>query len=93
MQKLKSIVGIMSIVAIVEGFSFLFLLFIGMPLKYIWEMPTPNYIGGAIHGGLFIAYILLLPQQLLLFLLAHFGLTKNIWKGMLISGLVDVLIF
>lgn len=60
MQKLKSIVGIMSIVAILEGLSYLYILFIGMPLKYIWEMPTPNYIGGAIHGGLFIAYILLI---------------------------------
>ena len=50
----------MSIVAILEGMSYLYILFIGMPLKYIWEMPTPNYIGGAIHGGLFMLYIALI---------------------------------
>ena len=48
------------LISTLEAISFLVLLGIAMPLKYIWEMPTPNYIGGAIHGGLFIAYILLI---------------------------------
>lgn len=60
MEKLKSIVGVMSIVAILEGFSYLFLLFIGMPLKYGLDMPMPNYVGGMIHGVLFMVYIVLI---------------------------------
>jgi integral membrane protein len=43
------------IIAILEGISYL-ALFITMPLKYWAEMPTPNYVVGAAHGGLFIAY-------------------------------------
>ena len=55
-----SIVKWMSITAILEGLSYLFILFIGMPLKYLMLMPTPNYIGGMLHGLLFILYIALI---------------------------------
>ncbi|MGB1247356.1 MAG: DUF3817 domain-containing protein [Chitinophagales bacterium] len=48
------------ITAILEGLSYLFLLFIGMPLKYMLDMPMPNKIGGMIHGVLFILYILMI---------------------------------
>lgn len=52
----------MRIVAILEGLSYLFILFVSMPLKYIWEMPTPNYVGGMFHGVLFMVYIaMILP--------------------------------
>lgn len=50
----------MSITAILEGFSYLFILFIGMPLKYGMDLPTPNYIGGMAHGVLFMLYIALI---------------------------------
>lgn len=39
-----------------EGISFLLLLGVGMPLKYMYEMPKPNLIIGMAHGILFIAY-------------------------------------
>ncbi|MBK9717713.1 MAG: DUF3817 domain-containing protein [Saprospiraceae bacterium] len=39
-----------------EGLSYIALLGIGMPLKYIFSLPTPNLIIGTIHGILFIAY-------------------------------------
>lgn len=43
-------------VAIAEGISFLLLLFIAMPLKYLADMPLAvKYVGWA-HGVLFIAY-------------------------------------
>lgn len=46
-------------VAILEGISFLVLLFIAMPLKYMADMPLPvKYVGWA-HGILFICYIIL----------------------------------
>ena len=44
------------ILAWLEGTSFLLLMGIGMPLKYMYEMPTPNYVIGMAHGILFIAY-------------------------------------
>lgn len=44
-------------VALAEGLSLLVLLFIAMPLKYIWEDPTWVKIIGMIHGVLFIAYV------------------------------------
>lgn len=47
------------IIATLEGISLLVLLFIAMPLKYIWEMPETVRIVGMAHGLLFIAYIFL----------------------------------
>ena len=41
-----------------EGMSFILLIGVGMPLKYIYEMPVPNLIIGMAHGILFIGYCL-----------------------------------
>jgi len=43
--------------AIIEGYSFLLILFITMPLKYIAGMGMPNKIIGMAHGVLFLSYI------------------------------------
>lgn len=43
-------------VAIAEGISFLVLLLIAMPLKYVWHYPMPVKIVGWAHGVLFIWY-------------------------------------
>ena len=40
-----------------EGISFLILLFIAMPLKYIWDDPSWVKVVGMAHGMLFVAYI------------------------------------
>lgn len=56
---LSSPVGRFRVIAFVEGISFLVLLFIAMPIKYVPELggnPMPTRIVGAIHGGLFILY-------------------------------------
>jgi integral membrane protein len=47
-------------VAKLEGISFLLLLFVSMPMKYLYDMHTPNKVIGMIHGILFIWYVLLL---------------------------------
>lgn len=47
------------LLAFLEGLSFILLMGIGMPLKYMYEMPGPNLVIGMIHGILFIAYCLL----------------------------------
>ncbi len=39
-----------------EGFSFLTLLFIAMPLKYFMHMPVGVKIMGPFHGFLFLSY-------------------------------------
>ncbi len=50
------------LVALTEGWSFIILLFIAMPLKYGAGMPLMvKYVGWA-HGALFVAYMLLLVQ-------------------------------
>ena len=47
-------------VAMAEGISYLLLLFIAMPLKYLLDFPLAvKYIGWA-HGLLFIGYMVLL---------------------------------
>jgi integral membrane protein len=56
MPNWKTIVGRMRIVGICEGASFLLLMGVAMPLKYLLGMPLAvKYVGWA-HGILFIAY-------------------------------------
>lgn len=45
-------------ISILEAISFLVLLFIAMPLKYIWDMPEYVQVVGMAHGVLFILYLL-----------------------------------
>lgn len=47
------------LVAILEGISFLVLVGIGMPLKYIFDLPETVQIVGMAHGILFILYNIL----------------------------------
>lgn len=48
------------IVGKIEGYSYLLLLFIAMPLKYFYN--TPEYVRpmGSVHGALFVAFMILL---------------------------------
>lgn len=48
------------IVGKIEGYSYLLLLFIAMPLKYIFNIPQYVRPMGSIHGALFVAFMLLL---------------------------------
>lgn len=45
-------------VSILEGISFLVLLFLAMPLKYFFDLPQMVQVVGMAHGILFIAYVL-----------------------------------
>lgn len=54
----KSTLGVLRILALLEGISYL-LLALTMPLKYMYEMPLPNKIVGMAHGFLFIAYCIM----------------------------------
>ena len=50
-----------TLVGYLEGFSFLILMFYAMPLKYIAGEPEMVTLFGSLHGGLFVAYVGLLP--------------------------------
>jgi integral membrane protein len=62
-MNLKAPIGRLRLVAILEGISYL-LLGITMPLKYMLEIPEPNFIVGMAHGWLFILYIALCLQSI-----------------------------
>lgn len=44
----------------IEGYSYLILLFIAMPLKYMFNMPEYVRPVGMLHGVLFVAFMILL---------------------------------
>jgi integral membrane protein len=44
-------------ISIFEGISFLVLLFVAMPMKYVMDMPLAVTVVGWIHGVLFVLYI------------------------------------
>ncbi|PGT81882.1 DUF3817 domain-containing protein [Bacillus sp. AFS040349] len=51
--------GLLRLTAILEGISYLVLLLIAMPLKYFLDFPFAVSLVGAVHGFLFIAYLLM----------------------------------
>ena len=62
LQLLKTPLGRLRIIAFVEGVSFLIILFVTMPLKYLYATPQPNKVFGTAHGVLFVLYVLLVVQ-------------------------------
>ena len=55
--------GWLRVVAFLEGVSFLVLLLVAMPLKYLAHQPMAVRSVGMAHGVLFVLYALLLVQQ------------------------------
>ncbi len=49
-------------VALAEGLSFISLLFIAMPLKYLAGMPQGVRVVGMVHGLLFVLYLFALME-------------------------------
>ncbi|AHM58551.1 hypothetical protein D770_01385 [Flammeovirgaceae bacterium 311] len=49
-------------IAMLEGWSYLVLLFIAMPLKYLADMPLPVKYTGWAHGVLFVLYVVTLVE-------------------------------
>ncbi len=62
----------------IEWVSFILLLFVAMPLKYIWDMPLGVQIVGPIHGVLFMAFVAYLGKV---------AITRS-WRTALISKCV-----
>lgn len=53
----KSHVGRLRIIAFLEGCSLLLLVFIAMPVKYLFKIPEATQAIGMIHGILFVLFI------------------------------------
>lgn len=49
--------NVLRICGFLEGMSFLVLLLIAMPLKYLFALPRAVRVVGSIHGGLFVAFV------------------------------------
>lgn len=56
----KSTIGLLRRIGIIEGISYLVLLFIAMPLKYFADLPIFVQIFGMAHGILFVLFVLML---------------------------------
>jgi integral membrane protein len=59
---LQTSLGRFRLVALLEGISFLLLLFVAMPLKYWANMPLAVKYTGWAHGLLFILFFIALAQ-------------------------------
>lgn len=57
-------VPFLRLVALAEAVSYLLLLFIAMPLKYLAHEPRAVMVMGSIHGALFVVFIAALSRVL-----------------------------
>lgn len=76
----------LKIMALLEGTSLLLLLFIAMPLKYHFGMPEVVSWVGRAHGGLFIAFNLVLAGYVLKGLLSEMQGFKGFLASLLPFG-------
>jgi integral membrane protein len=72
-------------IGIIEGYSFLLLLFIAMPLKYFFDLPIAVSIVGALHGALFVLYIAAILYVVI-------AIRWSLWKAF-IAGLASIVPF
>ncbi|WP_417887906.1 DUF3817 domain-containing protein [Zunongwangia sp.] len=57
-MKTAQTIKLFKIISTLEAISFLLLLLVAMPLKYIWGMPQMVQVLGMAHGILFVLYVL-----------------------------------
>ena len=65
MNLLTTSLGRLRVVGFLEGVSFLILLGVAMPLKYLWHEPLAVRVVGMAHGVLFLAYLAATVQVML----------------------------
>ena len=58
----NDLIGNFRIIGFIEGISYLLLLFIAMPLKYMMGITEATKIVGMVHGLLFIVFLIILMQ-------------------------------
>ncbi|RKD13675.1 hypothetical protein BCY91_08860 [Pelobium manganitolerans] len=57
MKNLSSQIAQFRLICFLEGVTLLVLVFIAVPMKYVFHNPIVSEIFGPIHGALFIAYV------------------------------------
>lgn len=58
MLSLKTKIGWLRFIAFLEGTSLLFLVFVAVPMKYLYNNGEGSRIVGPIHGALFIWFVI-----------------------------------
>ncbi|WP_228851592.1 DUF3817 domain-containing protein [Aegicerativicinus sediminis] len=76
-------INIFKIVAFLEGISYILLLFIAVPIKYLAEDPSYVKMLGMPHGILFIIYIIMA-----LYLSVNLSLSKKKRNGLLWASII-----
>jgi integral membrane protein len=71
------------VVAYLEGLSYLLLLGVAMPLKYLADLPVAVRVVGSVHGLLFVAFVVALARAALA---RSWPVTRSAW--MFVSSLV-----
>jgi integral membrane protein len=69
-------IGRLRIIGFVEGISYLLLLFVAMPLKYLAGVPAAVSVVGMAHGLLFVLFVAALAQAALA---AGWGMRRVAW--------------
>jgi len=59
-----------------EGISYLVLLFVAMPLKYMMNIPQAVRITGSLHGVLFVLFVFALLNA---YMDKHMSIKQGIW--------------
>ena len=62
---MRTAIGRLRAVMLLEGISYLVLLFVAMPMKYALGMPLAVRIAGGAHGVLFVLFVTALVQAAL----------------------------
>jgi integral membrane protein len=65
MNSASKLINWFLVVGKIEGYSYLILLFIAMPLKYIFQIPDLIRPIGMAHGVLFVGFMILIASMLL----------------------------
>lgn len=73
------------VVAYAEGISYLLLLGVAMPLKYLADLPLAVRVMGSLHGALFVAFVVALGRAAWA---RSWPLTRSAW--MFASSLVPL---
>jgi len=73
-------IGLLRLLAILEGLSLVFLVFLAVPLKYFFESPGLVKAIGPIHGTLFMVFVV---GTLIVSVLYKWKFMETTWKVLL----------
>lgn len=77
---LSTALGRFRLVSLAEGLSYILLLGVAMPLKYIAGLPQAVRVLGSLHGALFVLFVLALVAAMRE---RGWGLTRALWFAFL----------